>query len=99
MPPKNNSRCQYLFFLFAGVVLLSCGLSQAQRPDRETSPLPDAAKPSIPEPKGFFARWGVFSPAAGRAAVASPPPPPPAPPRPPAPAASPPFPNSSWFFG
>src|ERR1700680_453270 len=97
MPPRNNSRRQYFCFLFAGVVFLSCGLTQAQQPDRETSPLPDAVKPGIPEPKDFFARWAEFyrqdwSPTAASS---------PAPLRRglPSPLDSPPFSHSDWSFG
>jgi putative OmpL-like beta-barrel porin-2 len=97
MPAMNNSRRLRFFFLFAGVVFLSCALSQAQQSDRETSPLPDAPKPIIPKPKSFFDRWGEFyrqdwspraasSPAPARRGL-------------PSPLDSPPFPNSDWSYG
>jgi hypothetical protein len=97
MPPKNNARCQYFVCLFAGVLFLSCCFSQAQQRDRETSPLPDAPKPSLTERKGFFARWAEFyrrdlsgttasSPAPARHGL-------------PSPLDSPPFPNSDWSYG
>jgi Putative beta-barrel porin-2, OmpL-like. bbp2 len=97
MLSRNHSRFQYFVFLLAGVVLLSCGLSQAQQPDQETSPPTDAAKPASPEPENFFVRWAEFyrqdwsptaasSPAPARRGL-------------PSPLDSPPFPNSDWSYG
>lgn len=97
MLSRNHSRCQYFVFLLAGVVLLSCGLSQAQQPDQETSPPTDAAKPASPEPESFFVRWAQFYRQDWSSTVASSP----APPRRglPSPLDSPPFPNSDWSYG
>jgi hypothetical protein len=88
-------------------MLVAATFCQAQQADRGTSSLPDAPKPSIREPKRFFARWADFyrqdwlpakpSTAASSSAPASVP----APERRglPSPLDSPPFPNSDWSYG
>jgi hypothetical protein len=98
MRPKNSLHCHLTFLLvFTCLALLSCGLSQAQLANRETSPLPDAPTPSERGAKGFFARWAEFyrqdwsgtapsSPAPARRGA-------------PSPLDSPPFPNSDWSYG
>src|SRR5579864_2334833 len=98
MPPNDNSHRQY-FFLFAGVVFLTYGLSQAQQPDRETSSLSDAPKSNIHEPKGFFARWAEFYRQDWSPTAAFSPTPAPARRGLPSPLDSPPFPNSDWSYG
>jgi hypothetical protein len=99
MRPNNSSRLCQIFLLIAGVMFLSCSLCHAQDANK-AAPLPDAPKPSTPEPKGFFARWVAFyrqdwSPPASPSAPA------PAPARRglPSPLDSPPFPNSDWSYG
>jgi hypothetical protein len=94
----GKSRCQ-LLLLFICVIFVSCNLSLAQPPGKQTAPPPDAPKPSPAEPKGFFARWAEFyrldwSPTPASAAA-------PAPARRglPSPLDSPPFPNSDWSYG
>jgi hypothetical protein len=88
--------CQF-FALFVGVAFLSGSLCLAQQVDKETSPLPDAPKPHIPETKGFLARWAEFyrrdwsgttasSPSPARRGL-------------PSPLDSPPFPNADWSYG
>jgi hypothetical protein len=97
MRPNNHLRLCQFFLLFVVVTFLSCSLCLAQQADKEISPLPDAAKPSIPETKGFFARWAEFyrrdwsgttasSPAPARRGL-------------PSPLDSPPFPNADWSYG
>ena len=97
MRPNNNFRLYQFFLLFALVAFLSCSLCLAQQTDKEVSPLADAPKPSIPETKGFFARWAEFyrrdwtgttasSPAPARRGL-------------PSPLDSPPFPNADWSYG
>jgi len=98
MLPKNNSRRRRcFFFLLICVVFESCRLGQAQQADKETSPPPDAPNQSIPEAKGFFARWAEFYRQDWRGTTASSP----APARRglPSPLDSPPFPNSDWSYG
>jgi hypothetical protein len=79
------------------VVFLARHLVLGQPPDRETSPLPDAPKQSIPEAKGFFARWADFYRQDWWGTTVSSP----APERrgPPSPLDSPPFPNADWSYG
>jgi hypothetical protein len=97
MRSNNHLRLCQFFLLFVVVTFLSCSLCLAQQADKEISPLPDAAKPSIPETKGFFARWAEFyrrdwsgttasSPAPARRGL-------------PSPLDSPPFPNADWSYG
>jgi hypothetical protein len=97
MRPNNHLRLCQFFLLFEVVTFLSCSLCLAQQADKEISPLPDAPKPSIPETKGFFARWVEFyrrdwsgttasSPAPARRGL-------------PSPLDSPPFPNVDWSYG
>jgi Putative beta-barrel porin-2, OmpL-like. bbp2 len=97
MPPNNHLRLCQCFLLFLVVAFLSSRLCLAQQADKEISPLPDTPKPSIPETKGFFARWAEFyrrdwsgttasSPAPARRGL-------------PSPLDSPPFPNADWSYG
>src|SRR6202022_4193808 len=97
MLPNNHLRLYQFSVLFAVVAFLSCSLCLAQQVDKETSPLPYAPKPNIPETKGFFARWAEFyrqdwsgstasSPAPARRGL-------------PSPLDSPPFPNADWSYG
>ena len=97
MRPNNNLRLCQFFLLFVVAVFLSCSLCLAQQADKEISRLPDAPKQSIPETKGFFARWAEFyrhdwsgttasSPAPARRGL-------------PSPLDSPPFPNADWSYG
>ena len=98
MRPENKSRHRHYFVLaFVCVIFLSCDLSPGQQADKKTSPLPETPKPSVPEAKGFFARWAEFyrqdwsgtaasSPAPARRGL-------------PSPLDSPPFPNSDWSYG
>ena len=97
MRPNNHLRLRQFFLLFVVVTFLSCSLCLAQQADKQNSPLPDAPKPSIPETKGFFARWAEFyrrdwsgttasSPAPARRGLSSP-------------LDSPPFPNADWSYG
>src|SRR6266478_5776843 len=98
MRPKNCSRRrQYLCSLFAYVVFLSCGLSAGQQADQGIDPLLDGPKRSIPETKGFLARWAEFYRQDRAGATASLP----APRRLglPSPLDSPPFPNADWSYG
>src|SRR6266481_8903810 len=98
MRPKNCSRRrQYLCSLFAYVVFLSCGLSAGQQADQGIDPLLDGPKRSIPETKGFLARWAEFYRQDWSGATASSP----APVRRglPSPLDSPPFPNADWSYG
>ena len=98
MRPKNCSRRrQYLCSLFAYVVFLSCGLSAGQQADQGIDPLLDGPKRSIPETKGFLARWAEFYRQDWSRATASSP----APERRglPSPLDSPPFPNADWSYG
>lgn len=60
MRPNNNLLLYQFCRPFVVVVFLSCSLCLAQQADKEISRLPDAPKQSIPEMKGFFARWAEF---------------------------------------
>src|ERR1700737_1737729 len=97
MRPNNHLRLCQFFVLFAVVAFLSCSPCLAQQVDKETSPLPDAPKPSIPETKGFLARWAEFYRLDWAGTIASSP----APARRglPSPLDSPPFPNADWSYG
>jgi hypothetical protein len=97
MRPNNHLRLCQFFVLFAVVAFLSCSPCLAQQVDKETSPLPDAPKPSIPETKGFLARWAEFYRLDWSGTIASSP----APARRglPSPLDSPPFPNADWSYG
>jgi hypothetical protein len=97
MRPNNRLRLCQFFVLFVVVAFFSCSPCLTQQVDKETSPLPDAPKPSIPEAKGFLARWAEFyrldwsgptasSPAPARRGL-------------PSPLDSPPFPNADWSYG
>src|ERR1700738_2340354 len=97
MRPNNHLRLCQFFLLFVAVTFLSCSLCLAQQAYKEISLLPDAPKPSIPETKGFFARWAEFyrrdwsgttasSPSPARRGL-------------PSPLDSPPFPNADWSYG
>jgi len=99
MRPNDNLNlrlCQ-CFVLFVVVAFLPCRICLAQQVDKENAPLPDPPKQSIPETKGFFARWAEFyrrdwsgttasSPASARRGL-------------PSPLDSPPFPNADWSYG
>ena len=97
MTPNNHLRFCQFFLLFVVVAFLSSSLCLAQQADQEISPLPDTPKPSIPERKGFFARWAEFYRRDWSGAIASSP----APARRglPSPLDSPPFPNADWSYG
>src|SRR5271169_1920292 len=99
MRPIHSSRLLQFLLLFAGVTLLWCSFCHAQKTDREPSPLPEAPNPSIPDTKGFFARWAEFYRQDWSPAAASPPASAPARRGLPSPLDSPPFPNSDWSYG
>src|ERR1700723_762668 len=98
MRPKDNLNlrlCQF-FILFVVVAFLPSRICRAQQEDKETPPLPNSPKPTIPEKKNFFARWAEFyrrdwsgtsasSPAPARRGLRSP-------------LDSPPFPNADWSY-
>src|SRR5580704_6283074 len=97
MRPNNHLRLCQFFVLFAVVAFLSCSPCLAQQVDKETSPLPDAPETTIPETKGFLARWAEFYRLDWSGTIASSP----APARRglPSPLDSPPFPNADWSYG
>jgi hypothetical protein len=82
-------------------MFLTCSLGRAQEADKDTTPLPDTPKQSIPKTKGFFARWADFyrqdwSPPPASTTTSAPTP---ARRGLPSPLDSPPFPNSDWSYG